>query len=526
MKKRISILLLIFVMAVSAVGWFYVVYAGNEKESESGLSIFFNPQMRRFVQIMKIIDESYYRDVSEEEMVNSAIKGMLKDLDPHSVYIHKDNDLENFNMSTSGKFGGIGFRVGIRDDMITVISPIENTPASRAGIRAGDIIMKIDTVSAQGMDINEAVSLMRGEPGTDVRLKINRFGDTINFNIERAIINIKPIPYYGMIDDSTGYIKVLQFSDNLSGEFADAMDELFYKNNATSLILDLRSNPGGLLNEAINISDFFLPKGLEVVSTQSRNEAMEMSFKATKPIYRGFFSLVILVDRGSASASEIVAGAVQDWDRGIVMGDTTYGKGSVQSVYDFEKYGEDMKGILKFTTARYFTPSGRSIDRELIKYEDADPDTIHYQSLGGLERSLSGNGGIIPDYVFQERRITPVEIKMLQEQTAFVFAAKYIDNRKPDSEFAFSIPEDVIDQYFDYVREQDIDIDTLLSDSELKADAVLRLKLEFARQLGGDELFYRIMTQENYLIQKSRQLLRNASDTETMLQRIEEMTNN
>ncbi|MCK4524435.1 PDZ domain-containing protein, partial [candidate division WOR-3 bacterium] len=224
MKKKVLLTTLVMVMMISAIGWFFVVYAGTRNDSNSSLNIFFNPKMRRFVEILNIVEESYYRDISEDELIEAALQGMLKKLDPHSVYIFKENDLQNFKMTTKGEFGGIGFRVGIRDEKITVISPIENTPASRIGIKAGDIIFQIDTIKTEGMDIDQAVSFMRGKPGTEVVLKIYRFGTEIEYTITREIINIKSIPYYGMLNDSVGYIKVVQFSEHLNKEFNDAME--------------------------------------------------------------------------------------------------------------------------------------------------------------------------------------------------------------------------------------------------------------------------------------------------------------
>ncbi|PIP14498.1 MAG: hypothetical protein COX48_00475 [bacterium (Candidatus Stahlbacteria) CG23_combo_of_CG06-09_8_20_14_all_34_7] len=511
MKKQIVILLLILIMTISAIGWFLVVYGANEKNNAS-VNIFFNPEMRKFVQTLNLLKESYYREISDSELIDQAINGMLRTLDPHSVYIYDKKEIDLFSSQTTGEFGGIGFRVGSKDGAITVISPIENTPASRVGIRAGDIIMMIDSISTEKMDVDEAVSKMRGQPGTKVILTINRFGSIIDYNITRDIIKIKSIPYYGMVDDSTGYIKLVQFTDNIDREFKIALDVLFREKNAKKLILDIRQNPGGLLPQAISISNFFLPKGADIVSTKSKNKAMEMVFKATQPMYNGFFPLVVLVDDGSASASEIVAGSVQDWDRAIILGDTTFGKGSVQSVIDFSKQNKEDIGILKFTTARYFTPSGRSIDKELISYEKKDKDTTKYWSLGELKRELVGGGGIIPDYIHQERYLTKDEIELYKQQALMTFVASYLSKNKIDKKFVSTLPESVINQYFDYLIGLNIKTESIITDSIIYKDNVSQLKYEFARQVGGDDLFYSLFVRNDGLVQKAVALLKNSKN--------------
>lgn len=519
MKKQIIILLLILIMTISAIGWFMVVYGADEKNNAS-MNIFFNPEMRKFVQTLNLLKDSYYREVSDSELIDEAINGMLRTLDPHSVYIYDEKDIDAFSSQTTGEFGGIGFRVGSKDGAITVISPIENTPASRIGIRAGDVIMMIDSVSTEGMDVDEAVSKMRGSPGTKVSLKINRFGTTIDYDITRDIIKIKSIPYYGMVDDSTGYIKLVQFTENIDREFKSALDALFKEKKAKKLILDLRQNPGGLLPQAISISNFFLPKGADIVSTKSKNKAMEMVFRATQPMYNGFFPLIVLVDDGSASASEIVAGAVQDWDRAIILGDTTFGKGSVQSVIDFSKQNKEDKGILKFTTARYFTPSGRSIDKELIAFEKVEKDTAKYYSLGELKRELLGGGGIIPDYVRQERFLKPSEIEIYRKQLLMTFVAEQLSKVKTIKGMP-EVDENTVSRYFEYLKSAGVNTEEITSDPVLYADNISQLKYEFARQAGGDTLFYSVFVKNDALIQKAAELLKNSESVTQMHEKIE-----
>uniref|UniRef100_A0A7C3NDI4 S41 family peptidase n=1 Tax=candidate division WOR-3 bacterium TaxID=2052148 RepID=A0A7C3NDI4_UNCW3 len=515
MKKNIVLTLLMISMTLSVIGWFVVAY-GQDNKNTTSMNIFFNPEMRKFVQVLQLLKESYYREVSDSQLLDEAINGMLKTLDPHSVYIYKESDLQNFYTQTTGTFGGIGFRVGVKDGFITVISPIENTPASRAGIKAGDIIVMIDTISTDGMDVDKAVSLMRGKPGTKVKLKINRFGTLIDFDITREIITIKSIPYYGMIDDSVGYIKLTQFTERVEDEFYQCVKDLFEKRGAKKLIVDLRQNPGGLLNSAISISDIFLPKGAQIVSTRSKNPSMDYVFRATQPIYKGFFPLVILVDDGSASASEIVAGALQDWDRALILGDTTYGKGSVQSVIDFSKNDKKDKGILKFTTARYFTPSGRSIDRELIKYENSQIDTNKYYTLGELNREVSGGGGIIPDFVYQERFLSKVEIDILTKQALMEFVSKYLSKNKVGENFVLNFDKKVFDEYLSFLVEKNVNVDDIKKDTTVLKNVEDQLLYEFAREIGGENLFYRVYLKKDFLVNKSLDFLKGSKDIKDM----------
>ena len=265
------------------------------------------------------------------------------------------------------------------------------------------------------------------------------------------------------------------------------------------------------------MSDYFLPRGVNIVSTKSRNNAMEMSFKAQKPVYHGFFPLIVLVDNGSASASEIVAGAIQDWDRGIILGDSTYGKGSVQSVYDFSKYSQGEEGILKFTTARYFTPSGRSIDRELINYEHSEPDTVEYKSLGGLSRILAGSGGIIPDIVSQDRYLTPIEIDLIRKQVFFGFAAEFLSTRTLSENEVIDLSDEIYLQFFAYIDKNGINSDSLKSNEKSLDYAKKQVQYEFARQVGGDNLFYKIYLQNDNTVNMATSLMKGINNSENLV---------
>ncbi|MDR3013070.1 MAG: S41 family peptidase [Chitinispirillales bacterium] len=386
------------------------------------------------------IHQNYVEEVSSKDLIDNAIKGMMQILDPHTSYFEA-KEYEDLRMHTEGKFGGLGIQISIRDNILTVMTPISGTPAYRAGIQSGDQIIRIDGVSTRGITTDRAVSKLRGDPGTEVRLLIRRRGETqdMDFVITREIIHIRSVPFYGMLDNGVGYITLQQFSQEASAEVERAIKELL-KKNITGLIFDLRHNPGGLLPQAIEVTEKFLPRRSLVVSTRGRMRNQNRDFYSVGgAVLPMDLPLVVLVDRSSASASEIVAGAIQDWDRGVIMGDTTFGKGSVQSILQL-----DAVNHIKLTTAFYYTPAGRCINRpeNLVrntgdegaaeengedengleegesdteaKKEDAPADTTVYRTKGG--RTVFGGGGIVPDTVVTRRVLdAPVRALLLRD---------------------------------------------------------------------------------------------------------------
>jgi carboxyl-terminal processing protease len=300
----------------------------------------------------------------------------------------KEGDYEDLMIQTEGEFGGLGIQISKRGDYITIISPIEGTPAYNAGLIQGDKIVEIEGISTKDMKLDKAVSMMRGKPGTDVTITISRGLDKpTDFTITRAIIKIKSVPYAGILKDGVGYIGVNSFSKSTPEELKKALDSLIDA-GAKKFILDLRNNPGGVLDGAVEVSSFFIDKGKEIVYTEGRT--VHESYRSDDGSYSKY-PLVILVSPFSASASEIVAGAVQDWDRGFLIGSRTFGKGSVQRVYPLQA-----RRAIKLTIARYHTPSGRCIDRELVK----DTSEV-YHTRGPLHRKVKGGGGIIPDSIIK-----------------------------------------------------------------------------------------------------------------------------
>jgi len=321
--------------------------------------------IEQFVDIYKRIKEQYVDNVDDEQLFKSAIKGMVSDLDPHSSYLSKD-DFNELKIGTTGKFGGLGIEITTEDSFVKVISPIDDTPAQKVGIKSGDLIIKVDDTSLENMSINEAVKLMRGEPGTKVQITVIRkkAKKPIVFDIKREIIVAKGIKSK-LFNDDIGYIRLSSFQSNSTNHVKNAIYALSKesKNSLSGLILDLRNNPGGVLGTAVGISDLFLKKG-KIVYTNGRTLNSKLEYFATPQDVLEGTPLIVMVNEGSASASEIVAGALQDNKRAKILGAKSYGKASVQTIQELSD-----GSALKLTTARYYTPMGRDIHKHGI-----DPD--------------------------------------------------------------------------------------------------------------------------------------------------------
>jgi carboxyl-terminal processing protease len=308
-----------------------------------------------FGEVLEKINKEYVEDIDQSKGMDAAINGLLQSLDPYSAYMTPES-LESMQTETSGEFGGLGIEVGMEAGVVKVISPIDNTPASKAGIKAGDYIVKINDVQVQGKTLMEAVELMRGLVGSSIELTVRRKGvkKAIIFNITREIIEVQSVKSK-LIDNNIGYIRLTSFNDNSSQQIKKKIKNLNKNKNLKGYILDLRNNPGGLLSQAIRITDFFLENG-EIVSTRSRKSSENRKWFAKKGDITNGKAIVVLINYGSASASEIVAGALKDHKRAIILGENSYGKGSVQSIIPLKN-----KGAIRLTIAKYYLPSGKSI---------------------------------------------------------------------------------------------------------------------------------------------------------------------
>jgi len=322
-------------------------YAANEDDIYKKIDL--------FSEVLDKINKEYVDDVNQSKAMDAAINGVLQSLDPYSAYMSPES-FQNMQTETSGKFGGLGIEVGMEHGVVKVISPIDNSPASKVGVKAGDYIVKINDIQVQGKSLTEAVDLMRGPVGTDIEITVRRRGETkaITFIITRDIIKVASVKSK-IIDEKTGYLRLTSFNENSSDQIKDKIKEFEKNEKVENYILDLRNNPGGLLSQAIKISDFFLDNG-EIVSTKSKREYENRKWFAKKGDILNANTLIVLINYGSASASEIVAGALQDHKRAILVGDSTYGKGSVQSIIPLKN-----DGAIRLTVSKYYLPSGKSI---------------------------------------------------------------------------------------------------------------------------------------------------------------------
>jgi len=314
-----------------------------------------------FGEVLEKINKEYVDEINQSESMDSAINGLLQSLDPYSSYMSPEI-FKEMQTDTSGEFGGLGIEVSMEAGVIKVISPIDDTPASKAGIKAGDYIVKINDTQVQGKSLSEAVDLMRGLVGSSIELTVRRRGvkKALTFNITREIIEVQSVKS-DLLDNNIGYIRLTSFNDNSSQQIKKQIEKLKKNKDLNAFILDLRNNPGGLLSQAIKISDFFLENG-EIVSTKSRKKSENRKWFARKGDVTDGKTLIVLINYGSASASEIVAGALKDHKRAIILGESSYGKGSVQSIIPLKN-----KGAIRLTVAKYYLPSGKSISEVGVK---------------------------------------------------------------------------------------------------------------------------------------------------------------
>jgi len=394
--RRVAVVFVLGLSLGAGITIYSSVFAGDEKESAaSPLPL---EDLRAFSEVFGRVKSDYVETVEDKQLLESAIKGMLSGLDPHSSYLNRE-EFKEMRIGTDGKFGGLGIEVSMENGFVKVIAPIDDTPAKRAGVLAGDVIVRLDDTPVKGMTLNEAVKIMRGEPGTSILLTIVREGEQgpLKIEITRDIIRIKSVRSR-TLEPGYGYIRISQFQSATGTSMRKKLAELKKENNGElkGLVLDLRNNPGGVLNASVSVADAFVKKG-KIVYTEGRIKDSQLTFNASPNDLLKGAPIVVLVNGGSASASEIVAGALQDHNRAIIMGTKTFGKGSVQTIMPMNN-----GAALKITTARYFTPAGRSIQAEgiepdiiveqleLSKKEDAKTERLREADL--RDHLENGNG--------------------------------------------------------------------------------------------------------------------------------------
>ena len=349
MRHKKSIIIITLIVSLCAIKLSFSESPPPDEKS-------FFEQIPLFTDAITFIKKHYVRDVAAKDLIYGALKGMLETLDPYSEFL-PPKKYEEIKNDTKGEFGGLGLVVSLKDKVLIVISPMEGTPAEEAGIKGGDKIVEIDGVSTQDITFSDAIEKMRGKPGTEVTLSIIREGEDkiLSFTIKRAVIEIENVKDALMLEEAIGYVRIVDFGEKTKRMLKKALSELD-ADGATSLILDLRNNPGGLLEAAVSVCDMFLKKDSLIVYTKDRSGKEQLRFDSTGRHYVSFNPLIVLVNKGSASGSEIVAGAVKDNKRGIIIGEQTFGKASVQTVVPMRD-----RSALRLTTAEYYTPSGISI---------------------------------------------------------------------------------------------------------------------------------------------------------------------
>ena len=446
----------------------------------------------------------YVDETNPEELVNNSINSMLKSLDPYTTYI-PESEMDNFNFQTTGEYGGIGSTIRNFDGLTVIASPYEDFPAARAGLRAGDVLIEIDGEKLKGLDLPSVSEKLKGKPGTKLKIKFKRVDDMHNVSFEREKITVKNVPYFGMLDDHTAYIRLSNFTTNAAAEVRAAYMELNNNNDMTSLVLDLRTNPGGLLAEAVKICNLFIDKGEVVVSTLGKVKQWDNEYKTSREPIDTEIPIAVLVDRGSASAAEIVAGAMQDLDRGIIIGQRTFGKGLVQATRPL-KYNAQ----LKVTTAKYYIPSGRCIQMLDYTHRNEDgsvgtiPDSLITEYATKNGRPVFDGGGVQPDIAIESEIYSEIFFHLFRNR---LFADYAIDYRNSHEKITlpkeFNLSDSEYKNFQEYVVSKEFTYKTA-------SEEALNKLIETAKK----EKYYQV-SEEEFLALQEKLAHNNVKDMET-----------
>lgn len=451
-SKKIKVLFLSIFIIFSTLS--FVAFTDNDFEITKNLDIYYT--------LFKEVNIFYVDDVDPAKLIKTSIDAMLKSLDPYTNYI-PESQIEDYKFMTTGQYGGIGAMIRKQDDYVVISEPYENFPAQKAGLRAGDIIIAVNGDNIKGKTTSQVSDKLKGQPNTELKLEIKRPGvdKNINISVMREEIKLSSVPYSGFVSDSVGYIRLSRFTRDAGKDVKQALNSLKNK-NVKSIILDLRGNPGGLLIEAVKITNIFIPKGEDVVSTKGKVSQWDKEYKAMFQTVDTKIPLVILVNRSSASASEIVSGALQDLDRGVVMGERSFGKGLVQTTRKLSYNAQ-----LKVTTAKYYIPSGRCI--QALDYtnrrEDGSvgkvPDSLitKYKTKNG--RVVYDGGGILPDIIKESESYSPIAFSLVVKNLIFDYATQYVlkhDSVPPPDKFVFT--DDDFNDFVTFLSDKDFDYET------------------------------------------------------------------
>jgi carboxyl-terminal processing protease len=527
MRRSVATPILVVFFSIAAGGW--LLQQGVDRAENVYV------RARVFQEVVDRVESSFVEEVDADALYDAAIDGMIRDLgDPHSSFLPA-RDYEDLRIRTEGEYGGVGLEVVDRNGYVTVVSPIPGGPGGRMGIRAGDQFYEIEGVRVDTMVTDQAVELLRGRPGTDVTVQMLRPGisEPIEFTFEREVIHLLAVPFAVMLEGDVGYVPLLTVRETSATEVRAAVDSL-RDEGMRGLVLDLRGNPGGLLDQGIAVTDLFLEPGQGIVETRGRAANQNEVYDATRPDRYQGLPVVVLIDGASASASEIIAGALQDYDRAVLIGETTFGKGSVQSL--FRLTGGD---VLKLTTAKWYTPLGRSIHLDPV--ERTEGERTHTLSISGqlvdavtvdgrpeftsqAGRTIYGGGGITPDLFVSPETLSPREVSGVEglfrrqggfSVALFSFAVEYV-REHPDLSLGFEVSDADLDAFFEVLPDSGPPIDR--ADFEAGERYVrFHLEREIALQAWGDEGQFQQLRNYDRQLSRALEILSGAQTPEELI---------
>ncbi len=492
MKKRIIITGLVIVF----LGLGFTTIKTKDLDIVKNLDI--------YCTLFRELNMFYVDETNPEKLVNTSINSMLKSLDPYTTYI-PESEMDDFNFQTTGEYGGIGSLIRKSGDHTIIAEPYDGFPAARAGLRPGDILLEIDGENAEGLSITAISEKLKGKPGTKIKIKIKREEEIISHVFEREQITVKNVPYFGMLDDHTGYIRLSNFTTNAAAEVRATYKNLDANNELNSLVLDLRSNPGGLLIEAVRTCNLFIDKGELIVSTKGKVIQWDSEYKTSREPIDTEIPIAVLVNRSSASAAEIVAGAMQDLDRGVVIGQRTFGKGLVQATRPL-KYNAQ----LKVTTAKYYIPSGRCIQMLDYAHRNDDgsvgsiPDSLISEYATKNGRPVFDGGGVQPDIKVESEFLSEIAVRLYTESVFFDYATKYRNQHDAiDSPTEFILDDAEYENFKSFILTKDFKYKTV-------SEVAFNKLIETAKK----EKYYK-QSEEEFLALEEKLAHSNLKDLET-----------
>ena len=453
-NKRLSLitkLSLVFLLSVNVL--FTSAQNTNYFETSKNIEI--------FTDLYKELDLFYVDKVNSGDLIKTAIDQMLKSLDPYTTYI-PESDIEDYRFMTTGQYGGIGSMITKRGEYVFISEPYEGFPAQKAGLMAGDKIVEVNGKSAKGKSTEELSSVLKGQPNTEVTVLLERDGELLTKTFKREKVTVKSVPYYGFLKDGIAYIKLRSFTRNCANDIKDALTDLKSQQELKGIVLDLRSNPGGLLNESIDIVNLFVEKGEEIVVTRGKIKDWKKSYKARKSPEDLETPLIVLINSNSASASEIVSGSIQDLDRGVIIGRRSYGKGLVQQTRKLSYNSQ-----LKVTVAKYYIPSGRCIQALDYSNRNEDgsvgtvPDSLISTFYTRNGREVKDGGGVMPDIKIKNDEIADVTISIMRKSLIFDFATEFrYKNDEISQAEDFKITDEIFDDFISFLSDKEYEYTT------------------------------------------------------------------